>query len=149
MSEQKQYAERDPRELDKLGNYFSRHMLAMTAEDLHYKSDIAAELAWRDAEIDRLRIELSELRAKAEVHRWNIEKDGDDLLVCFNEHEKGEKCNYVRFTSTKAEAQAPSDEELLNFAASEQFLLFCDEDEFLQIAKEVLLVFGGKAAPPA
>lgn len=48
----------------------------------------------------------------------------------------------------QAEAQAPSDEELLNFATSEQFLLFCDEDEFLQIAKEVLLVFGGKAAPP-
>jgi hypothetical protein len=29
--------------------------------------------------------------------RWNIEQDGDDLLVCFNMHDKGEKCEYQRF----------------------------------------------------
>lgn len=50
----------------------------------------------------------------------------------------------------KTEEQAvPSDEELFSFAATEEFLLFCDKEEFLQIAKEVLLVFGRKAAPPA
>lgn len=50
-----QYAERNPVALDRAGNYYSRHVEAMTAEGLHDKSDIAAELAVRDMEIDRLR----------------------------------------------------------------------------------------------
>jgi hypothetical protein len=29
---------------------------------------------------------------------WDIERDGKDLLVCFNDHEKGEKCEYVRYS---------------------------------------------------
>ena len=29
--------------------------------------------------------------------RWNIERDGDALRVCFNDHEKGEDCEYVRY----------------------------------------------------
>lgn len=29
--------------------------------------------------------------------RWNIERDGDALLVCFNDHEKTEACRYRRF----------------------------------------------------
>lgn len=47
-----QYGQRDTLEQ---GNYFMRHMLAMTGESLHAKSAIAAELAHRDMEIDRLR----------------------------------------------------------------------------------------------
>lgn len=50
-----QYADRDPMALDKAGNYYIRHVSAMTREGLHSKADIAAELAWRDCEIDRLR----------------------------------------------------------------------------------------------
>jgi hypothetical protein len=38
-----------------LGEYYLRHIDRMTAEGLHRKSDIAAQLAWRDREIDRLR----------------------------------------------------------------------------------------------
>lgn len=49
------YADRDHAELDRDGNYYIRHVAAMTKEGLHAKSDIAAELAWRDREIDRLR----------------------------------------------------------------------------------------------
>ena len=30
--------------------------------------------------------------------RWNIELDGDDLLVCFNDHEKSEVCRYKRYS---------------------------------------------------
>jgi hypothetical protein len=30
--------------------------------------------------------------------RWNIELDGDDLLVCFNDHEKSDKCEYERYS---------------------------------------------------
>ena len=29
--------------------------------------------------------------------RWNVELDGNDLLVCFNDHEKGDKCQYERY----------------------------------------------------
>lgn len=49
------YKERDAMELDKDGGYYYRHVHAMTKEDLHCKSDIAAELAWRDREIDTLK----------------------------------------------------------------------------------------------
>ena len=41
--------------MDLAGNYYIRHVSAMTREGLHSKSDIAAELAWRDLEIDRLK----------------------------------------------------------------------------------------------
>ncbi len=37
-----------------LGDYYLRHVDAMTSEGLHAKSDIAAQLAGRDREIDRL-----------------------------------------------------------------------------------------------
>ena len=38
------------------------HVMAMTAENLHSKSDIAAELAHRDMEIDRLEKEVEKLK---------------------------------------------------------------------------------------
>jgi hypothetical protein len=46
------YAQRNPRTLEP---HLSRHMEAMTSEGLHDKGNIASELAWRDAEIERLR----------------------------------------------------------------------------------------------
>ena len=44
----KQYAERDIESLDEAGGFYSRHVSAMTAEGLHTKSSIAAELGHRD-----------------------------------------------------------------------------------------------------
>ena len=35
--------------------FYARHVFNMTSEKLHSKSDIAAELAWRDAQIARLK----------------------------------------------------------------------------------------------
>ena len=58
---EKQYGQRDPIALEKAGGYFTRHMQAMTAEDLFDKSAIAEELAWRDMQIDRLRAALAEV----------------------------------------------------------------------------------------
>lgn len=52
-----QYALRNPIDLDRAGGYYVRHVCAMTREGLHLKSKIAAELAWRDMEIDRLKAE--------------------------------------------------------------------------------------------
>lgn len=53
MSE-KLYKERNVAELDTAGNYYFKHVSAMTGENLHSKSDIAAELGYRDMIIDKL-----------------------------------------------------------------------------------------------
>ena len=50
------YADRDIMKLDDEGGYYFKHVSAMTGESLHCKSDIAAELGWRDREIDRLKM---------------------------------------------------------------------------------------------
>lgn len=46
-----------------LSPHFERHMLALTGERLESKSSIAAELAHRDAEIERLRAALERITA--------------------------------------------------------------------------------------
>lgn len=56
-----QYAKRKPIDLDKAGGYYCRHVSAMTTEGLHSKSDIAAELGWRDMQIDRLQRALEKV----------------------------------------------------------------------------------------
>ena len=58
-TEYKLYAERDIMQLDKAGNYYCKHIMAMTAEGLHSKSDIAAELAYRDSVIAELEGQLA------------------------------------------------------------------------------------------
>ncbi len=52
---EKHYKQRNAREL---GEYYTRHVMAMTGEDLYSKCDIAAELAYRDKLIDELKEEL-------------------------------------------------------------------------------------------
>lgn len=51
MSEKKLYARRDSYAM---GTYYTKHVMAMTSEDLHWKSAIAAELGHRDMMIDEL-----------------------------------------------------------------------------------------------
>lgn len=66
---QKLYAERDA---IALGQLYVDHVCAMTSEALHEKSDIAAELAWRDAHIQMLQEDLDhqyELKIKARHQR--------------------------------------------------------------------------------
>ena len=62
---EKLYAERDASELDEAGNYYIKHVIAMTAEQLHSKSAIAAELAHRDMLIDKLTDELQAAKTLA------------------------------------------------------------------------------------
>src|SRR3954471_530348 len=52
MTNPKLYANRDQYALSP---HFERHMLALTSEHLESKSAIAAELAFRDSELDRLK----------------------------------------------------------------------------------------------
>lgn len=65
MTEIKQYSERDAMELDEVGGHYFRHVLAMTSEGLHSKSEIAAELGWRDMQIALLREQLSQFSISA------------------------------------------------------------------------------------
>ena len=58
-----QYAERDASELDDAGGHYIRHVCAMTREKLHEKSDMAAEMAFRDMRIDALTKQRDELLA--------------------------------------------------------------------------------------
>lgn len=53
------YARRDHRAL---GDHYIRHVDHMTSEGLHSKSAIAAELAWRDSQIQKLQESVESLR---------------------------------------------------------------------------------------
>lgn len=64
MSEEKQYAERDLMAMDIAGNHYCRHIDHMTREQLHSKSDIAAELGWRDMQISELKAQRDALAAE-------------------------------------------------------------------------------------
>ena len=64
---EKHYAERDH---IKQGKYYMAHVSAMTGEALHSKSAIAAELAHRDIEIERLRT-----LARDAYAAWDGDKD--------------------------------------------------------------------------
>lgn len=44
--------------------HYSRHVSAMTTEQLHHKADIAEQLAWRDQVIESLRARVDELESK-------------------------------------------------------------------------------------
>jgi hypothetical protein len=50
-------------------------------------------------EIERLRAELA---AERDKRRWNIEEDGDALLICKGQHEKHEGCTFVRYVPEAA-----------------------------------------------
>lgn len=68
-----QYAERDIMALDEQGGHYWRHVNAMTAEGLHSKSDIAAELAWRDtriAELERIAAQFKAAALKASTNGY-------------------------------------------------------------------------------
>lgn len=49
-----------------LGEYYTRHIAAMTEEDLHSKFEIALELAWRDKQIAKLKENIERLKEKIE-----------------------------------------------------------------------------------
>lgn len=67
MSVTNNYETRDIEELDNVGGYYMRHVMAMTGEQLDSKSKIAAELAFRDFTIDQLQNEIDALRSQLEA----------------------------------------------------------------------------------
>lgn len=69
----KQYGERDASELDEAGGHYIRHVMAMTSEGLYSKSDIAAELGFRDMQIADLYVQRDQLReALQDLMDWTV-----------------------------------------------------------------------------
>lgn len=74
MSEIKQYDTEVRLEAVMGANHYGVHIHAMTTEDLHSKSGIAVELAWRDLRIEQLIAQLE-----------SAQKERDELRDKFNE----------------------------------------------------------------
>jgi hypothetical protein len=77
-----QYSKRDLLSLEVNGEHYSKHVVAMTTEGLHSESSIAAELAYRDAEIDRLKKEIAGYElANRDLSNWHdaLKFDYDEL----------------------------------------------------------------------
>jgi hypothetical protein len=53
---------------------------------------------------DKAIAELESQEPRNVRERWNVELDGNDLLVCFNDHEKGDKCQYERYSPQRSES---------------------------------------------
>lgn len=70
MNKDKFYDVRDAMALDIAGGYYCRHVSAMTEEELDRKSDIAAELGWRDMQIADLQRKVEALAAEVQAIRW-------------------------------------------------------------------------------
>jgi len=71
------YAKRDPMDLDKKGDHYYKHINHMTREDLHSKSDIACELAYRDIRIEELeaKLETERKKRKALKRYWTMQHE--------------------------------------------------------------------------
>lgn len=91
------YAERDLMALDEAGNHYIRHVDHMTREGLHSKSDIAAELGWRDMQIAALQQKLDAL-----LTEYVAIKAGPQGFFAY-----GSDCGYEEFdTADKAREYA-------------------------------------------
>jgi|GEM_PF-6811783 len=121
----------------------------------YYKDDGThyAYLTWvsRQKEIDALKAEVERLRSvqvlPPSISRQLLGKIVDEVF-----NGAIEDCSVIEdiYRSIAAHHQPaqkaePSDDELLEFAIEEEFLLFCDEDEFLQIARALLSRYGNQS----
>ena len=77
-----EYAERDTCDL---GEHYIKHVSAMTGEGLHSKAAIAAELAYRDAEIERLRAERDSIKQQAEAWKQEARAQAGIVNECYQD----------------------------------------------------------------
>ncbi|HHH1797271.1 TPA: hypothetical protein ACPZFV_003775 [Yersinia enterocolitica] len=80
MSEIKQYDTEVRLEAVMGTNHYGVHIHAMTAENLHSKSDIAVELAWRDLRIEQLIAQLEAAQKERDALKMKL-SDAGCLLV--------------------------------------------------------------------
>lgn len=71
----------DAMELDEAGNYYCRHVHAMTAEALERKSEIAAELGRRDMRCDVYKAALREIDALVRDSLGSATAEGEFPVV--------------------------------------------------------------------
>lgn len=83
MSTEQHYADRNH---EAQGLHYITHVSAMTAEGLHRKSAIAAELAHRDIEIARLKAENATLQSGCGAARLEIESLQSRLIQVTEQH---------------------------------------------------------------
>ncbi|HHH2064834.1 TPA: hypothetical protein ACPZUG_004303 [Yersinia enterocolitica] len=93
MSEIKQYDTEVRLEAVMGTNHYGVHIHAMTTEDLHSKSGIAVELAWRDLRIEQLIAQLEAAQKERDVFRLAFQQNEQakqelfaqkDLLITAN-----------------------------------------------------------------
>jgi len=87
----------------------------LVIEDAYHAEQIYANVPTRQTRVGGLKLlaeehqkaiqagrqaiaELESQEPRNVRERWNVELDGNDLLVCFNDHEKGDKCQYERYS---------------------------------------------------
>lgn len=134
MSEEKQYAERDLMGVDVTGNHYCRHISAMTREQLHSKSDIAAELGWRDMQIAELKAQRDALAADRE--RFAVQCAAAKIAV-----------QYARAAGFECTLNTPAVDAFLNSVRAEGVEMFADltisigEEE-----KSETVIYAGKQA---
>lgn len=111
---EKLYAERDPMQQDKEGNYYCKHVSAMTDEDLHSKSAIASELAHRDIQINIL------------SERNKLLKDKQERWVSQMAHKENRATKYELQATLISRENATLED--LNAGLREQLLVFTEMD---------------------
>jgi hypothetical protein len=103
---EKQYAERDLIGLDAKGNHYCRHVMAMTSESLHSKSDIAAELGYRDLIISELNARLVDSQREfrsADITMQNLEAQLKQSKIDADCYKKGMEASNARLVQLAAE----------------------------------------------
>ena len=86
----KLYAERD---IEGQGEHYVNHVMAMTSENLHGKSNIAAELAHRDIRIAELEAQLEASTKKTNAWREFGQSVGDPFRAkCGHLVNRGWRC---------------------------------------------------------
>ncbi|HHW4140815.1 TPA: hypothetical protein ACUU9L_004594 [Yersinia enterocolitica] len=89
MSEIKQYDTEVRLEAVMGTNHYGVHIHAMTTEDLHSKSGIAVELAWRDLRIEQLIAQLEAAQKERDVYA-KLASDVGDIITLLQNNEWAE-----------------------------------------------------------
>lgn len=104
----------EQRDLEALGQHYMNHVVAMTAEELHSKADIAAELAWRDQEIERLRGEVERLRLELQ--------SGENMNGILLKRDEGQKKQIESLTKERDELKLFHSQSIKNWQANNEKL---------------------------
>lgn len=64
------------------------------------------DLSVGDEAADRIEAQAAEITRLRAALKWNIERDGDDLLICEGDHERHEDCTMQRWVRAEKVATA-------------------------------------------